>query len=166
MVFTGTFEHTIDAKKRLAIPADVRGQIQKATGAGEGDPLALVATLGPDREIRLYTEAVFEQRAEQLENSELDPVALLRYERAFFSIARRVEIDRAGRVRLPDHLLERAKLGAEVALLGVKDHLEVRDREAWLAEFEATLEDEPSILMDPRQAMRPARPPGQAGPPL
>lgn len=162
MVFTGTFDHIIDAKKRLAIPSDIRGQIQRATGAGEGDALALVATLGQDGELRLYTEAVFQKRADQLEDSELDADELLRYERAFFSVAKRVEIDSAGRVRLPDHLLEMTGLSTEVSLLGVKDHLEVRDRAAWKAEFEAMMRSRRSLFMDPRRAMKRADKDGPA----
>lgn len=163
MVFTGTYEHTIDAKKRLAIPSDIRGQVQRATGAGEGDPLVLVVALGEGGALRLYTESVFERRAEELERSELDAQELLDYERVFFSLARRIEVDRAGRIRLPDHLLEMAGLGSDVVLLGVKDHLEVRDRGAWQEHVAEVLRSRPSMLMDPRRAMRKGETDGVAG---
>lgn len=154
MVFTGTYEHTIDAKKRLAVPAELRGQIQRATGTAGDDPLVLIVALGEGGSLRLYTEPVFERRAEELETSELDADELLDYERVFFSLARRVEMDRAGRVRLPDNLLEMAGLGSDVVLLGVKDHLEVRDREAWRAHLADVLQSRASLLMDPRRAMK------------
>lgn len=158
MVFTGTYEHTIDAKKRLAIPSDVRGQLQRAVGAVEGESIGLMVTLGEGGAVRLYTESVFERRADELEHSEWDAEELLDYERVFFSLARRVEMDRAGRVRLPDQLMELAGLGNDVVLLGVKDHLEVRDRDAWKRHVLDALQKNPSIVMDPRRAMRKASP--------
>ena len=154
MVFTGTYEHAIDNKNRLAIPADIRGQIQRDTRAGEGDPIALYVTLGEDQSLSLYTETGFEQRATELDASELDAEELLAYERLLFSLARRVEMDKQGRVRLPETLLKQARLGAEVVLLGVKDHLEVRDRQNWIEHVQQVLKDRPELLMNPRRAMR------------
>ncbi|MFP4145191.1 MAG: division/cell wall cluster transcriptional repressor MraZ [Phycisphaeraceae bacterium] len=154
MVFTGTYEHSIDKKHRLAIPADIRGQIQREQGATEGDSVFLYVALGDDQALSLYTESGFEKRAQELDSSELDADELLAYERLLFSLARRVEMDRQGRVRLPDNLLRQAGLGSEVVLLGVKDHLEVRDRQAWQEHVQQILKDRPQILMNPRRAMR------------
>ena len=154
MVFTGTYEHAIDNKNRLAIPADIRGQIQRAIGATEGDAIYLYVTLGDDRALSLYTEDGFEQRARELDDSQLDAGDLLAYERLLFSLARRVELDRQGRVRLPDNLLKQAGLGSEVVLLGVKDHLEVRDRQSWNEYVQQVLRSQPQMLMNPRRAMR------------
>lgn len=153
MVFTGTYEHTIDSKNRLAIPADLRAQMQREAGATQGDALFVYVTLD-DRALSLYTEQGFEQRAADLDHSELDAPELLEYERLLFSLARRVEVDRQGRVRLPDNLLSQAGLNAEVVLLGVKDHLEVRDRQSWRDHVTNLLRDRPGVLMNPRQAMR------------
>ncbi|MFA9476931.1 division/cell wall cluster transcriptional repressor MraZ [Phycisphaerales bacterium AB-hyl4] len=157
MVFTGTYEHAIDKKNRLAIPADIRGQIQRSVGAAEGDSVYLYVTLGDDQALSLYTEQGFEQRARELDDSELEAGDLLAYERLLFSLARRVELDRQGRVRLPDNLLKQAGLGAEVVLLGVKDHLEVRDRQSWQEYVQQMLKSQPQMLMNPRRAMRSPR---------
>lgn len=154
MVFTGTYEHAIDAKNRLAIPAEIRNQIQRATGAGHSDPINLFVTLTGGDCLALYTEAAFEQRAAELDQSQLDAHELLSYERLLFSLARRVEIDKQGRVRLPENLLKRTGLHANVVLLGVKDHLEIRDRQAWQNHVEQMLANHPDVLMNPRQAMR------------
>lgn len=155
MVFTGTYEHTIDAKQRLAIPAEIRSQIKrehKAVG-GEGEP-ALYVTLGEQGALSLYTEAGFEKRAAALDDSAMDADNLLTYERLFFSLSRRVELDGQGRVRLPEQLLGRTDLKTEVVLIGVKDHVEVRDREAWNRQVEQALADQPDLLMNPRRMMR------------
>lgn len=154
MVFTGTYEHTIDTKNRLAIPADIRSQVQREVGATEGDAVFMYVTLGDDQALSLYTEQGFEQRARELDSSELDAEELLAYERLLFSLARRVEIDRQGRVRLPENLLKQAGLESEVVLLGVKDHLEVRSRRAWQEHVQRMLRERPQLLMNPRRAMR------------
>lgn len=154
MVFTGTYEHAIDSKNRLAIPSEIRAQVQRQAGTGEGEPVHLYVTLTEGQALALYPEDAFEQRARELDESTLDADELLNYERLFFSLARRVEIDKQGRVRLPEQLLKRTGLHSEVVLLGVKDHLEVRDRDAWLDYVQQMLADKPELLMNPRRAMR------------
>jgi len=69
-------------------------------------------------------------------------------------MARRVEIDKQGRVRLPENLLTWVGLSGDVALIGVKDHLEVWDDEAWAEYLRQLLKDKPGMLMNPRGAMR------------
>jgi MraZ protein len=67
-----------------------------------------------------------------------------RMQRFFFSAAAEAEPDKQGRVSLPTALLEHAKLGRDVVVAGVHDHLEIWDRDAWrreLAEVEGSAED-------------------------
>lgn len=166
MVFTGTYDHAIDAKNRLAIPSEIRAQLQREaavrrSGDGEGGdndarPVALYVTLGERGALCLYTEQGFEQRAAELDRSELDADQLLAYERVLFSLAQRVEMDSAGRIRLPEQLLKRTGLAGEVVLLGVKDHMEIRDRAAWHDYVESLLQSQPQMLMNPRKAMKKA----------
>jgi MraZ protein len=152
LVFTGTYEHTIDAKNRLAIPAEVRVLLRRQQQGCEA--LALYVTRGEGQSLCLYTEAGFEQRAGELDRSQLDTEKLLAYERLMFSLARRVEVDEQGRVRLPDQLLKMVNLPQDVVLLGVKDRLEIRGREAWYQDMEKTLAEQPQIFMNFRRAIR------------
>jgi MraZ protein len=141
LVFTGTYEHSIDAKHRLAIPSDIRAQIQHEAGQPAASPegaelpgagvVHLYVTLGEGNCLAIYTEQGFDQRARELDQSELDADRILEYERVMFSLSRRVELDQQGRVRLPENLLAMTGLKGDVVLLGVKDHLEIRDRGAW-----------------------------------
>ncbi len=156
LVFTGTYEHTIDGKNRLAIPAELRAQLKEES---DGSNVFLYVTLGEGQAMCLYTQRRFEQRADELDHSELDPDQLLSYERLMFSLARRVEVDKQGRIRLPDNLLKMAKLEPEVVLIGVKDHMEIRDRESWQAHVKQMLDLQPQILMNPRRAMGRPTPP-------
>lgn len=159
VVFTGTYEHAIDAKNRLAIPSEIRATIARAAAVGQ-DPIdlkaigqALFVTLG-EGALCLYTEQAFEKRAEELDRSEQDPDQLLNYERFFYSLSKRVELDKQGRIRLPDDLIEMAQLKSEVVLIGVKDHLEVRDRQTWKDFRDEMLRTQPGMLVNPRRAMK------------
>lgn len=156
MVFTGTYEHTIDTKNRLAIPSDIRSGLPSAADAKADGRLFWYVTLGEGQSLALYTESGFEQRAAELDDSQLDADQLLAYERMLFSLTRRVEMDRQGRVRLPENLLKMAGLETDVVLIGVKDHLEIRGRQAWLDHVQQMLSIQPQILMNPRRAMRPS----------
>lgn len=163
MVFTGAYEHTIDNKNRLAIPAEIRAQIQAAAVGADAKrssrksadgSIHLYVTLGEGASLCLYTEAGFNQRADELDHSELDADQLLLYEHLKYTLSRRLELDKQGRVRLPEDLLMRAKLNRDIVLLGVKDHLEIRDRKTWNEFIENILATQPGILMNPRRAMR------------
>lgn len=153
MVLTGTYFHSIDSKNRLAIPADVRNRL-KWEAATPDTPIFLYVTLGEAQTLCLYEEQAFEKRADELDDSELEADELLEYERLLFSLAARVEIDKQGRIRIPENLLNMAKLGSDAVVIGVKDHLEVRNREAWEAYVAETLANNPGVLMNPRRAMR------------
>lgn len=152
MVFTGTYEHTIDAKNRLAIPSNIRNRVSRR--AGKDEPVVWYVTLGSGTNLCLYTEEGFEQRAAELDSSERDPDEVLEYERVLFTLAQDVEMDKAGRVRLPESLLGRVGLGKDVVLLGVKDHLEIHDREQWNQYIDGVLDRQPELLKNPRQVMR------------
>ncbi len=154
VVFTGTYDHSIDQKNRMSIPADIRTMLQRAIDPAKGEPLYMYVMLGEGHALCLYTEKGFEKRANELDHSELDPDELLTYERLLFSLAKRVELDRQGRILLPENLLKRAKLGQDVVLIGVKDHLEIRNRTDWIEHVEQMLIAKPNILMNPRKAMR------------
>lgn len=150
MVFTGKYEHAIDAKRRIAIPSEIRRTVQRGLGLGEGDTVVFYCVLGGPDVLCLYTEPGYQRLAEELRQSDLDPAELLEYEDVFFSQSQRVEMDSAGRVRLPDHLLQQTGLAGEVSLTGAGDHLKIRDKVAWQARIDQVLKDKPGVLTNPR----------------
>jgi len=151
VVFTGTYEHAIDAKQRLAIPSKVRAQVQRELGLGEGDTQVWHVTLGEGL-LRLYTDPEFKRVGEELRANSFDEA----YELSFFSDAEEVETDRNGRIRLPERLLRDAGLAGDVVVLGNNDHLQIRDRAAWLAEREAMRAQRPELRQNPRHVIRAA----------
>ena len=131
----GEHAHTIDDKNRLTLPARFRHVY--ADG--------IVVTRGIDGCLDAYTRADWDKLIEG-RLAGLDPLSQegRRMQRYFFSAATEAEPDKQGRVSLSAALLTHAKLGRDVVVAGVHDHLEIWDREAWrreLAEVEGSAED-------------------------
>jgi MraZ protein len=134
MAFTGTFEHTLDAKNRLTMPAKFRTAL-----AGK---VFLVRSEDPC--VAIYPGDLYEALAqESLEG--LSPLSRegRKQRRKFFSLTDDVELDGAGRVTLQAKHLEHAGITArEVTISGAGDSLELWHPETWLAyEAELTAEE-------------------------
>lgn len=131
----GEYEHTLDDKNRLTLPARFR---QSFVGG-------IVVTRGMDGCLFAYTSDAWERMVEG-SLATLNPLSKegRRMQRFFFSGAAETELDKQGRVGIPAALLEHAKLGRDVVVAGVHDHLEIWDRATWrreLAEVEGSAED-------------------------
>jgi len=130
----GEHEHTIDDKNRLTLPARIRHHF--ADG--------IVVTRGMDGCLFAYTREDWSHLVDT-RLATLDPLSQegRRMQRFFFSGAAEAELDKQGRVMLPAALIDHAKLGRDVVVAGVHDHLEIWDRAAWrkeLAEVEGSAE--------------------------
>jgi MraZ protein len=131
----GSYDHTIDDKNRLTLPAKFR----------EAFTDGVVITRGLDGCLYAYRRPDWDRLVES-RLAPLDPLSpeTRRLERFFYSGAAEAELDKQGRVMIPAPLLEHAKLGKEVVVAGVNDRLEIWDRAAWrkeLAEVEGSAED-------------------------
>lgn len=149
MLFTGEYEHTIDAKHRLAIPAEFRsGMNPEQLGS------AFYISPGPNGALWLWPERTFENLAGAMSSSLLPAEELMEFEELLYSQSRRLDLDKAGRVRLPERMLEEAGLGSQVVILGVKDHLELRDPEQWNMRRQQKLAKQSEIMLRARRAMQ------------
>ncbi|HVM68500.1 MAG TPA: division/cell wall cluster transcriptional repressor MraZ [Gaiellaceae bacterium] len=121
-MFFGEHEHTIDDKNRLTLPAKFRDAL-----AG-----GCVLTRGLDDCIDVYPRGDWERLVEA-RLAPLDPFTREAREmkRFFFAAAADAELDKQGRVLVPNALVEHARLGREVVVAGVHDHLEIWDRGVW-----------------------------------
>ena len=121
-MFLGEYEHTIDDKNRLTLPARFRD----ALAAG------VVLTRGLDACLDVYPrsdwDALVEARLATLDPFSKEARDLRRF---FFSAASDAELDKQGRVLVPPAVLRHGKLGREVVVAGIHDHLEIWDRAAW-----------------------------------
>ena len=130
----GAYEHTIDDKNRLTLPAKFR----QAFADG------VVVTRGFDGCLFAFRREDWHRLVES-RLAPLDPLSeeTRRLERFFFSGAAEADLDKQGRVMLPAQLIDHAQLGREVVVAGVNDRLEIWDRNAWrkeLAEVEGRAE--------------------------
>jgi MraZ protein len=118
----GEYEHTIDDKGRLTLPAKFR----QAMAAG------IVVTRGLDSCLYAYSHEEWE-RLVHTSLGDLDSLTRegRQLKRFFFASASEAEPDKQGRVVIPAPLAQSARLAREVVVAGVYDHLEIWDRDAW-----------------------------------
>jgi len=120
-MFMGEFQHSIDDKGRVIIPAKFR--------EGLGDKF--VATKGLDNCLFLYPQAEWEnleQKLKALPFTKADARAFVRF---FFSGATECETDRQGRILIPGNLRGYAKLERDVVVIGVSSRVEIWSKEEW-----------------------------------
>ena len=126
-MFMGEYNHTIDAKGRLIVPAKFREEL------GE----AFVITNGNDGCLNIYTEEAWETFLEKLKllPNNRDKREIVRM---FVAKANQVEVDKQGRILVPPALREHAGLEKDVVLAGAIDKIEVWDKAKWDVEADVT----------------------------
>lgn len=124
MTFRGQYEHSLDSKDRLTIPARFRAALSEG--------VVLFEEL--DDCVSIYPPAAYEALTERFVSSQSPLHAKGRMmRRRFHARAHDETLDAAGRVRIPRHLIEHAGLGRSCLVIGADDHLEVWDPEHWAA---------------------------------
>lgn len=129
MAFRGNFEHSLDAKNRLTIPAKFRAALDGGVVIAQAlEPCAAI-----------WTPEAFESFTHSF-LKDLNPLSQesRRLSRFFNAGSFDGELDTAGRVGVPGPLLNYAGLTKEVIVVGNDDHLELWDPHKW-AEYEADL---------------------------
>jgi MraZ protein len=120
-MFMGEYQHSIDDKGRLTIPSKFREHLG----------VKFIVTRGLDNCLFVYPSAewsVLEQKLKSLPLMKSDARAFARF---FFSGAVECELDRQGRVNLPNHLIDYAKLEKECVVIGVSSRVEIWSKAAW-----------------------------------
>ena len=122
----GEYEHTIDDKSRLTLPAKFREAFREG----------VVLTRGMEGCVNAYPRDEWETLVVG-RLGELDPLSreARTLTRFFFAGAADGELDKQGRLLLPPSLIRHARLGREVVVAGLHDHLEIWDRDAWRAQL-------------------------------
>ena len=126
-MFLGRFDHTIDAKGRISVPAQFRDKLL-------GDPRLILA---PDRIYRqpcldVHPHAEFEKLLERLAMQSQFSEAAISFQVGYLAESHEVEIDAAGRILVPAGLREHAALNKDVVFLGANLKFRLMDRETWL----------------------------------
>ncbi|MDF1515826.1 MAG: division/cell wall cluster transcriptional repressor MraZ [Anaerolineae bacterium] len=122
-MFLGQYFYTLDTKGRLIIPSRYRDHLQ-----GE-----FVITRGLDRCLTLYPNNVWEEIAAKVTALPITDPRGRALRRIFFSDANKVELDRQGRILIPDRLREIAGIttGNEVAIVGLDRFIELWNPDQW-----------------------------------
>ncbi len=114
----GEYQHTIDAKGRLFIPAKLREVL------GE----VFYVTVSADRCLTVYSEASFSAMREKYENL---PQKLARPLDVIFTTATRCEPDGQGRILLTQKQRSFANLEKDVAVVGLSNRAQIWDAQTW-----------------------------------
>lgn len=137
----GEYRHTIDEKKRLAIPSKFRKEL------GEG----AVITKGLDNCLVIYPTKPWKDKAEKLAALPETSREAREYARTILPGAATAEFDRLGRILIPEYLKEYAKMEKNVVITGLYNRLEVWAEKLWDAyrrKAESNIEDSVSKLKD------------------
>jgi len=120
-MFYGEYEHSVDEKNRLTLPARFRHSLSGG----------VVLARGIERNVDVYASDSWHEkmvRIAELDSLNREARDMKRYVFAGAAVA---ELDRQGRVLLPPHLAEHAGIEKDVVVIGVHDHCEIWDRGSW-----------------------------------
>lgn len=120
-MFIGEYNHNLDEKGRLAIPAKFRALLKKGG----------VVTKGLDNCLFLYTKSQWEKIAQKLSTLPISQSKARAFARHLLAGAMELEFDNQGRVTLPEYLREFSDLKKSVIIAGLYNHLEIWDKNRW-----------------------------------
>ncbi len=127
-MFMGEYNHTIDAKGRLIVPSKFREAL--------GD--TFVVTKGLDGCLFVYDNKEWNAFEEKLKSLPLTNKEARQFARFFLAGAAEVEVDKQGRILVPNILREFAQISKDVVLIGVASRIEIWSKERFegIASFE------------------------------
>jgi len=124
-LLTGEFRNTLDEKGRLSLPARLRGELPG---------INLVLTQGVDNCLWLFPpEQWAELSSKRMASTSLFQARSRLVQRRILAPAQEVEVDRLGRISIPQSLREWAGLSRECVILGISRYIEIWDADAYKA---------------------------------
>lgn len=137
----GEYQHSIDAKGRLIIPAKFREHLTEG----------FVITRGLDNCLFGYPILEWRKLEEKLKQLPVTKKDARAFTRFFFSGATEVEVDKQGRINIPGNLLTHANVQKDCVVLGVSNRIEIWSKESWqnyFAESEESFNDIAENMID------------------
>jgi MraZ protein len=120
-VFLGRFDHAVDVKGRLALPARYRSQLDDG----------VVITRGFDRCLLVYPMGEWTPLAERVSALSISDPDVRALRRLLFADATDLELDKQGRVLIPAGLRNYAEIEREVVVTGMHTFIELWSPEQW-----------------------------------
>ncbi len=136
-MFIGEYRHSIDAKKRLSVPAKFRKDLGEKA----------VLTRGLDQSLFLYPMREWAAIADKLSKLPAGQADTRGFVRLMLAGAEEVELDQLGRILVPDHLKAYAGIEQSVVVTGVFNRLELWDEKLWDA-YKAKVEKDADDLAE------------------
>jgi MraZ protein len=134
VAFRGSFNHTIDTKGRVIIPAKFREEIE-----AEGDPNLILTIF--DGCVRAYPLDAWKEIEQKIDSLQETGAGMRRFRRIFIGNAFENSYDRQGRLLIPPKLKQEAELERDVVLIGQLKHFEIWDRAKYELEESLLIED-------------------------
>lgn len=131
----GEYQHTLDTKGRLIVPAKFREDL----GAGA------VLTRGLDHCLFLFPMDEWRVLEEKLKTLPLTKAGARQFVRFLFSGATECELDKQGRLIVPQNLRDYAKIQKDAVVIGVSNRIEIWSKETWEAYVEEAEESYEAI---------------------
>ena len=120
-MFIGEYQHILDTKGRVAIPAKFRVEFKEGT----------IITRGLDRCLFVFSKSEWEVLAKKLVALPLAQANSRAFVRLMLAGAMDVEVDNQGRILVPDYLREYAGLKKKVVVAGLYSRVEIWDSDNW-----------------------------------
>lgn len=117
----GEYRHTLDTKKRISLPSKFRKEVGKK----------IVITRGLDNCLFLYTEKEWKNISKQIGGLGMGQSGTRDFSRFILSGATEIEVDTAGRMLIPEHLIDFAAIKSKIVFAGVYTRIELWDEDAW-----------------------------------
>ncbi|MFC1622508.1 division/cell wall cluster transcriptional repressor MraZ [Patescibacteria group bacterium] len=120
-MFIGEYQHTVDNKNRLALPAKFRVALKGG----------LVVTRGLDNCLFVFTNKDWQKLVDKISNLPIGTADARGFSRIMLAGAMDVKLDSLGRILLPDYLKKYAGLKKSVVVAGLYNRLEIWDENKW-----------------------------------
>jgi MraZ protein len=147
-MFRGQFLHSIDAKGRVSLPARLRDAVPADEGA------RLIVTPAPFASepcLHVYTLKDWDQVEQRIDAAPRLDKRVTQFRRLYVSAATECDIDKAGRILIPQELRERARFEKEVLWAGMGHMLELWSKSLWDQHVVIAPEDESAFEADIRE---------------
>lgn len=133
----GEYSHSIDAKKRLAVPSKLRKELGKRA----------ILTRGLDSCLFLYPLHEWQKFIEKISSMPVGQSDMRTFVRLMLSSAVEVELDQLGRILIPDYLKQYAGLEQKITITGVYNRLEIWDTDRW-NNYKTTVEKNTDMIAE------------------
>jgi len=124
-MFYGEFEHSIDRKGRLILPAKFR-EVAKAQFVEK-----FFVTRGLDKCLFMFSEEEWRSQENKFKTMSFTKQQSRTFNRLLFSGAQEVAFDKQGRILLPQYLKDFADIKKDVMIVGVSNRIEIWAKDAW-----------------------------------